>query len=308
MSTRTFGFDLTTFADNRKKCVHLCANYLNKGKLGLVLGAGASKALKLPDWYDLLTVALKSLAVLHTLPPKKDYTNQELKEAAGKVKRHFGANTNDYLDLIQGTLYDGFKPNFANANKDLLIALSTLFVGKKRGNVTSVVTYNFDSVLEWYLDVVGLSSTQLGNNYIAGVIPDVEILHLHGYLPHSPDFGKRSSDILLTKKDFEDRQVGSSHYKTIMADFYQRHLFITVGMSATSIVDDICPYLRQLHDQNGINKITRDQPFGVALISDCSEEERLTMIEDGIIPLVEPTHDEIPNIIFEIAQDAVKRP
>ena len=41
----------------------------------------------------------------------------------------------------------------------LLIALGSLMMGARRGNVKKVLTFNYDSLLEWYLSLHGLSTS-----------------------------------------------------------------------------------------------------------------------------------------------------
>ena len=147
-----YGFPLEDYANEKGECVNLAASYLNNGVLSLLLGAGTSRGFGLPNWKDLV-VNCHSTLFLGT-NYKNEYENHELKKLADAIKSKAGSN---YIDLVKEKLYEGVKFDFTLAKKDLLIALTSLIVGRSRGNVRNIITYNFDSVLEWYLSINGLS-------------------------------------------------------------------------------------------------------------------------------------------------------
>ncbi len=55
-----YGYDLKPLKNSLGDCTDLLKHYLNKGKLGLILGSGAS-ALGLPTWNDLVKNCIADL-------------------------------------------------------------------------------------------------------------------------------------------------------------------------------------------------------------------------------------------------------
>lgn len=169
------------------------------------------------------------------------------------------------------------------------------------------MTYNFDSVLEWYLGINGLNTRVTTFEELIFSSPDVDVLHIHGYLPYSDEYGNASKELIFSKTDFEDRQVGDSYWKKMMYEFFRRNVFLTVGVSPGSLVDDICPYLRELTRWYGTEKIDREHAYGVALLTPGKESEHAldNLVEHGIIPVILKI-DDIPAAVFSIAQQALE--
>lgn len=301
-----YGFDISEYSEKEEKCKSLLASYLKQGCLGLVLGAGASAPMGLPKWHKLVENCLQQKDSTATVDENLD--TAELKKIISKLKQ--GYSKSDYLKLVRDKLYEGVSFDFSTANKELLIALTSLFVGKIRGNVQNVITYNFDSILEWYLMTNGLSVNVTKHSNLFKRYSDVEVTHLHGFLPHNSEIGDMSDDIIFSKEDFEDRKTQVTYWKVSMEEFYRHNVFLTIGMSPQSILDDICPFLRATNQWYEQEKLTRTQPYGIAYMTPLkSTDDReyivSSMIRDGIIPcFIE--RDKIPQSIFAISQLALK--
>ncbi|MDF2190557.1 SIR2 family protein [Paraflavitalea sp. CAU 1676] len=295
-----YGLNLEEYMDDVDKCIDLLSSYLKQGCLGLMLGSGASKGLDLPDWTNLVSRCAKEV-----LPGYAITTDTDLKRASSKIKDKSGLR---YLSLVKEKLYEGIEFDFGMAKKDLLIAITSLMVGKMRGNVNHIVTYNFDSVLEWYLQTNGLSVKNSSPLDLFKKFADVEITHIHGYLPHSPEFGDDSSTIVFSKEEFEDRETIDSYWRVIMDEYYRHHVFLTIGLSPESIEDDICRYLRAANAWYEKEKLVRDQPYGIAFITSYKnvdeQEFKEKAIKHGIIPCT-LQKEKIPPNLFRIAQSAL---
>jgi SIR2-like domain len=296
-----FGYNLNEYADNEGKCISKIAAILNNQQLGLILGAGASMALNLPSWKVLVE------RCIHEIDSKNIVTDENVKAIAQKIKNHYKEDLELYHEKIKEKLYEGVEFNFNLARKEMLIALTSLFVGKTRGVVNNVISLNYDNVLEWYLKINGLNTCNAGKNHLEEFNYDVKILHLHGYLPNDNLYGSNSDKIVFTNEDFEDRQVGREYFKELMKDFYKRHVFVTIGLSSHSIVDDFLPYLREVNtDWYEKENIFRKQPFGIAVLTNYNDEQKEAMIRAGIIPC-KVERSEIPNFIFKISQAASEK-
>lgn len=298
-----FGFLLEDYADKPDQCINLLSSYLNKGHLGLMLGAGVSKALEMPNWKELV-LGLSNEILGTTYDLKNDYTNERLKAITEQFKVKLG---DEYFKATKEFLYRKVCFDFTTANIKLLVAIISLVVGKRRGNVQNIVTYNFDSVLEWYLEVNGLEVNVLYKERLLQRVADVNITHIHGYLPHDPKFGHDSDFLIFSQEEFEDRMVDENYWKDHLLEYFRQHIFLTVGMSAESISGDICPYLRRLLKWYEIEKVPLGRPFGFAFLTPgVSPELKEKMMKTGIIPC-ELEIDDIPIEIFNIARKALEK-
>jgi hypothetical protein len=301
-----YGFDLNEYRDKQSKCTTLLSSNLKRGCLGLLLGSGVSYDLKLPSWQLLVERCIVELSP--TTIVKTDPSYYDLQTLSDKIKLK-SPSLDAYHDLVKRKLYEGVDFDFHFAKKDLLIALSSLIVGKVRGNVNHIITYNFDSVLEWYLQINGLKVNVSNKAELLSNAADIEVTHLHGYLPHDPLLGENSDFLVFSKEEFEDRKVQYNYWKFVTQDFHRRHLFLSVGLSPDSLINDLCPYLRDLETWYSTEGVLRDFPYGVAYITPTKDkekdlEEKDTLIRHGIIPC----SIEIPNIpsaIFQIAQHGI---
>jgi hypothetical protein len=299
-----YGFDLESKANKPAEVARLLAQFLNNGHLSLLLGSGVSVALNFPNWTKLVT-GISSEILPGRMVSSNSYTGTELKQIIQEVKDEIN-NVPQYLNLVKKHLYSGVTFDFDLAKKELLIALSALIIGKNRGNVHDIITYNFDSVLEWYLGLMGLKVETFTKKQFMSKNADVVIAHIHGYLPHSSDLGKGSTDILFSNEEFQDRMLGRDYWKEYFYEYFRRHTFLAVGMSADSIYNDVCPYLRQMDDWYKEQNVVRRLPYGVAMLTPGSDTEKKIpmLIKSGIIPCIYD-HKDMPNAIFEIVQIAL---
>jgi hypothetical protein len=286
------------------KCSALLSNYLNMGQLGLFLGSGVSNALELPSWETLVNRCIEKK--LKGEPIITGRSNTDLKLLTSRVKATFTKDA-DYLQLVSEALYENVDFNFILAKKEMLIALTSLMVGKNRGNVTEVMTLNFDSVLEWYLMTNGIRVNVVTKNHLLALPSDVDILHLHGYLPYDKKYGNRSDELVFTHEEFIVRERGDSYWKQLMNEFFKRKIFLTVGLGIGSVKDDIIPYLITLNSTwYEKENLKRKHIYGVCYLTHCGDDDAKYLLQNGVIPCVIADKNDIPPAIFQIAQQALR--
>lgn len=177
-----------------------------KGDLTLYLGAGVSVGSGLPTW-DKLVLAMyfsalnkQSLGNWH-LPPNYlfaiaewhlEQAQEPLEITARKIRRYY-EDDEDFLQHLWETLYAGFLDTYAGSfigredsaihtGNETLDAVSRLCkenVPGKKG-VKSVITYNYDSLLEIALGDYPFQSIDRAEPLKQGRLP---IYHVHGYVP-----------------------------------------------------------------------------------------------------------------------------
>jgi hypothetical protein len=305
MTKIDFGFELADYADNVEETIQLGSEFLNGGYLGLMLGSGASQALSLPSWSDLVTFMANDPITDHRYcNPKDDYTTAELKEITAKIKRKIGKEE-DYIELVKKHLYDGVLFDFNTANKELLIALSALCTGTTRGTVQDIITYNFDSILEWYFFTVGHSINIFTKSDMFAKPADVNITHIHGYLPHDESFGETSSEIIFTEQEFEDRLLSENDiWKDTLYEFFRRHVFLTIGLSTSSLLKDIIPFLRQVSKWYHKESVNRGMPYGISIVPLSTTADVVDELRENGIIAIKVAKEAVPETLFKMAQTA----
>ncbi len=305
--TANYGFLLKDARDNIPSSIHLLAGYLNTGTLSLLLGAGVSLNLGLPLWKDLvLNIADEVQSTTHDRG--RAYNTTELKGIISSIKDSFDGDDERYFLTVKKHLYHGVKFDFSTANKDLLIALSAMIVGKKRGTIRNIVSYNFDSILEWYLGLLGLDINTLSKNQLLERTSDITIAHVHGYLPHSEEYGIDSDFLIFSQEEFQLRLIDDRDYwRGYLIEFLRRNIFLSVGVSAATLENDVRPYIDYLNLWYARESIQRMWPIGIAFLTPgTSNEQAERLLKIGVIP-VTVEKENIPEVIFQIAQAALKK-
>jgi hypothetical protein len=289
---------------NPKELVSFLTNLLDEGKLGLVLGAGASMAFGLPGWNELVKRCCNGNVTF----------SNDLERDIDSLKRHL--NGNRYLKKVQEELYkkkskddeeifDHIELAFSTTDKDLLIAISSLIISRTRGKVDRILNLNYDSILEWYLKVNGLKTFV---NFREGLIQesnDVEIIHPHGYLPHESLNTEMSDRIVFSWKELEHFKGEKDNYlKDLMYYFFKTKCFLSIGVSPKTLKEYIASHVACILGDYSKNSTIREIPFGFALISpeESSKEDTENLRNDYGIITFEIAHSEIPPFLFNLAQ------
>ncbi|MGH9762631.1 MAG: hypothetical protein ACREAC_17560, partial [Blastocatellia bacterium] len=166
------------------------------GTLVLFLGAGASAGFGLPGWHEFVNAFLAEVGIKDVLPPSA--TADERERALDRALRKINHSEPRKLDIIRTILYrDRSTPRAKEVfSQHLLIAISSLLVGRKRGHINRVVTFNYDSMLEWFLGIFGLGTRSICQIPALEGSEDVRIYHPHGYVPH-PALRDKNSDFSI---------------------------------------------------------------------------------------------------------------
>lgn len=274
------------------------ARHLKKGRLTLVLGAGISQAFGLPGWEELLI----------NLYAKKGATRNtaiDLKRQARDFRLQFFPTDKDgFIQEVKSVLYQGVRVDFDQLRKSkALAAIGALVMASHRGNASTVITFNWDNLLELYLEYHGFDTLSAYEEiHWAGNV-DVTILHPHGFIPFDPTL-KGSSDIVFDQTSYSD-VIGKEHkpWRQEVLTILRSHTAIFVGLSGT---DDNLDSFLQTAKKEHASLGNQSAFWGVTIGVLKEESERRAWQDNGVFYYeVADYNNALPDILFRICQLAV---
>lgn len=95
------------------------------------------------------------------------------------------------------------------------------------------------------------------------------------------------------------------YWKDHLYEYFRRHVFLSVGLSPESLINDIAPYLRKLDKWYLREKVSRNMPYGFAFVSmDTTGDQQAQLLEHGIVSC-KFEHKDVPEAVFKIAENAL---
>jgi len=274
------------------------ASYLKQGKVLLVLGSGVSKPLNLPMWEELL---LK----MYEKRGKKLNSKISLGKAA-KILRdsEFKKNEEDFRKEIQNVLYDGFNTGFEGLmTNSLLPSIGAMVMASQRGSSSRVITFNFDNVLELYLQYHGytLNSCIVDKHWENN--SDVHIYHPHGFIPAPPENPYNESQLIFDSLDFLTRIKNPVHpWNKKLTSLMASHFCIFIGLSGD---DDSLTSLLLEANQNHVLTQNKSPYWGVCFQGSENEMTELNWGEHRVfVNQVDYKKNEIAKFLFSVCQKA----
>jgi hypothetical protein len=211
---------------NRTTLRDTAASLLLDEKLILVLGAGVSMPFGLADWKQLITRLFQSAGTPRptrlSIERQAEYFRTEV--CAGDRAKFLQSVSQA---LYQGVILDGWR---LRENRTLA-AIATIVSSSRRGQVARVVTFNFDDLLEWYLEFHGHVVHSVVEERHWAKNADVTIYHPHGLLPLRSGVA-RSTDIVLDQAAFT-RVVGRDYlaWRQELVTLLRTHFALFIGLS-----------------------------------------------------------------------------
>jgi len=246
------------------------ANAYAESRLTVVLGAGISLEHGLPTWNELL------LEVLATALAPASTCSSRLRSFCGLYGQLFSDSPLVAARQIKCLLGPtGQSPAFREAVKDILYAheafdaespfyksLANLCASPRvTKSVASVITYNFDNMLETYLDHLKVEipyKTIAEAPHVTFDSSSLPIYHVHGFLPgHSHG----SHAVTLSEEDYHDRYGDPLHWSNmVQLRAFSEDICIFLGLSMQD------PNLRRLLDaSNRLSTRQHSQRHAVVL-------------------------------------------
>lgn len=177
------------------------ANQLSRGSVSLVVGAGVSMGFQLPSWDDLVKQMYRTKR--EKLPTKR----RSAPEMCDALKlKYFAGNDLQFSELVRDSMYRKIDADPSLVlSSPLLQAVGSFLVSSMRGRTGSLISFNFDDLIETYLRLLGFVVRSEPKAPYWTVNADMQVLHPHGILPQDPK--QPCTDIVLTASDY-DRVIG----------------------------------------------------------------------------------------------------
>lgn len=215
-----------------EKVVELLASSVVENRLLMVLGAGASAGCGLPDWDELVVRAHEVAGI--DLTPGVDSS-----QAAENLSKSLKSASLNFEEVVGQALYterdssNRLKPLEAEKvlGNELLSAIAAVVMLSCRRGHGTIVTYNFDDLIETYFAYRGIFAFPYAELPSWFYNEDVSVLHPHGFASRNLLFPS-SKNITFTAYDF-DGQTGqnTNPWRIRLLELFQSTLPLFIGLS-----------------------------------------------------------------------------
>lgn len=194
----------------KEKYINQAKAAYGKQDMVLFLGAGVSIDGGIPLWSTLIKTLhismLNRLTEDKNLSPEQWKMMQELAldneiESPLMQMRYIrsGFSNEEYYKMVHAALYD----HNINLDTELLNAITKIGMAQRGGSgIKSIVTYNFDDLLEQKFEQSGIPAHIIYNESGRQKVNKLNVYHVHGYLPS--DYSKISDEpnLIFSEEDY----------------------------------------------------------------------------------------------------------
>jgi len=307
----------------KAKIISLLKNKYQNESLVLVLGAGVSHSAGILNWNDLI-LQLQTDMILHLLQDKRELNDSKTAQIIELASRTFETSPIAQMRFIRSALlpkeYNNMVHHALYLNKPksrttLLDAICTVCMpDRTHVSIDSVITYNFDDLLEHALDRFKLVYNVVSQEKDNGSSRKLNIYHAHGYLPLKVDDFSADFNLVFSEEDYHLVYKNSYCWSNlIQINSFRDKTCVFIGSSLTD------PNLRRLLDISSRQGETphhfaflrRTQLPGDITISTEASREYLEIDENlknnyyntlGINIIWVDDFDEIPEILLSLRQ------
>lgn len=282
--------------NDEDKLIDYLSNQLLKERLCLVLGAGVSLNFGLPLWENLIN----NMYEIFNEKPNIGYSNEQ--NAEYFHTKHCKNDYKEYKKYIQKSLYKDYDLNFNNLNTNsTLNAITALIMASKRGSSSKILTFNLDNIIEIYLSYYGFVTNSIVEPIHWRCGADVDIYHLHGYIP-APPSENFSKNLMLDKHSYSKESKESEIWKQHALCIMQTHTCLFIGLSGND--NNLDKYLTNIESSHIINE-TGISYWGVSFINKDEDQLILQWKKRKIFPhILEKDFKNLPSFLFKICQKA----
>lgn len=272
---------------------------LATGRLNLFLGSGVSSGFGLPDWALLIARLLGKGTEVEYVEQLRAKSDAELMAHVDTVDD----GTELYASKVHAALYESVDAELSNhlPRSPLLLAVAALLTGSCRGRIERVFTYNYDNLLEQYIEMLGYACCVRTQWTDFAARADVEINHVHGFLPQAWKPGQPYAAPILSEKSYRNRRAGIDRdWPAAVAHSLYSKAALMIGLSG----DDSATLDVLKRAQENLTRVA--DYHGYWLMSpDAYQRNQGRVIEIGMCPVPVEILD-FPRFVFGVCQEAIK--
>lgn len=286
--------------EDRTTLQRFLASQLLRGRIALVLGAGISRSFGLPTWEELIQRLYESKGAIP--PPGKTLERQ----AEHFRRSFFDGRDREYTEAVREALYRGSRFDFGRLRRQPeLAAIGALVMSSSRGSANTVITLNFDDLLELYLELHGFVTVSIGNPSHWAETVDVAIYHPNGLLPSFWSSGRAcSSRLVFDQRSFSER-TGKERdpVRQELITLMRTHTCLFVGLSGSDMgLDSMLLDVKAVH----VADEERHLFWGVRFTDSDDVVDKGTWGERGVFCVKVDYARGLPRFLFRLCQIAAQ--
>lgn len=247
--------------DKRTEVLAEVCEHYRSGRFSMFLGAGVSSSAGLPDWDTLLNSLFVSMLTDTQIADKKTDNEQvssivkRLRQVDGPsalmlaryIRRGLsagsGSEQSEFIRSVTEQLY-GLRNQRFSLSSPLIKAIASLCTPSRTGaKIRSVLTYNFDDLLERELESRQLAFRSIFEEIDLAGPEELPVYHVHGFLPEDrakyPNIDKAT--LVFSEEGYHQIYGEAYHWSNlIQLNSLKENACLMVGLSLTD------PNLRRL--------------------------------------------------------------
>lgn len=265
----------------------------------LFLGAGVSKSAEAPSWDELLkSLYLRSIGCHDFREPEEYNSISKINSYSALITARYVTQGIQNVDgEIKSIIYDG-----TQETSPLIRAIVNM-VKDVSVHVSSIISYNYDDLVDMALEKAGVDILSVYGNNRAESFSTLPIYHVHGLIPRTR---KIQSTPILNEKDYHKIYQENYHWSNVeQLHALSRKTCIFIGLSMTD------PNLRRLIEfsrrgsEAGMYHYVFLQRFETEGVShefncECCDRYQKMMGEMGVNVIWYKKHEELPAILSSL--------
>ncbi|CAI9672790.1 MULTISPECIES: SIR2 family protein [Elizabethkingia] len=251
----------------RDEKIDLLKESYERSQFSMFLGAGVSSSAGMPDWNTLLNSLFVSY-LTQELNQQTNISDEDIKQiverlntidepsalmAARYLRKGLSKQTSEIKEFTKAITENLYKlrDTTKKLDSDLITAISNLCMPRRTGaRVKTVITYNFDDLLERQLAEKSIQHHSIYTENEAFDPDELPIYHVHGFLPqNSVKYeGLEKSTLVFSEEGYHQIYTDAYHWSNLvqLANLRENNCLM-IGLSMTD------PNLRRLLDISARN-------------------------------------------------------
>lgn len=256
-----------SWEEEREERIDQLIETYGRGQFSMFLGAGVSSSAGMPDWYTLLNSLFVSYLTnefnnsetmsdddIRQIVTRLNGVDEPSALMAARYLRKGLSKESSEVRLFTNTITDNLyklRDTKKDISSNLIKSISNLCMPRRTGaRVRSVVTYNFDDLLERELEGRSIRHHSIYTDNELSDPDELPIYHVHGFLPENKSKYEYldKSTLVFSEEGYHQIYSDSYHWSNLVQLYNLReNNCLMIGLSMTD------PNLRRLLDISARN-------------------------------------------------------